>query len=264
MNIISIDVGMRHLAYCIISYTNLKITILKWEIIDLCSSLSNCRCHHTDCERRVHYYKHTQYYCKIHAKKQRYKIPPSKFAPKLIKKLTTVELRQISVINNYTLPKKCRKKDYLTALQLDLSSNYLNVIERLNSKTIDFITYGKRIKSAFNKIQSEFRIDRMLIENQIGPLALRMKMIQGMIIQHFIETNCPYIREISPTNKLREYIPSRKTTYSERKQIGISVMRNLLKTNDGIAVWSEYFEKHVKKDDLSDSFLQGLWYIKNI
>ena len=26
--------------------------------------------------------------------------------------------------------------------------------------------------------------------------------------------------------------------------------------------WIEYFDKHKKKDDLADSYLQGLWYIK--
>ena len=26
--------------------------------------------------------------------------------------------------------------------------------------------------------------------------------------------------------------------------------------------WEEHFNKHKKKDDLADSFLQGLWYIK--
>ena len=25
--------------------------------------------------------------------------------------------------------------------------------------------------------------------------------------------------------------------------------------------WIEHFEKHKKKDDLADSFLQGIWYI---
>ena len=27
--------------------------------------------------------------------------------------------------------------------------------------------------------------------------------------------------------------------------------------------WIEHFNTHKKKDDLADSFLQGLWFIKN-
>jgi hypothetical protein len=102
----------------------------------------------------------------------------------------------------------------------------------------------------------------MIIENQIGPLALRMKMIQGMIMQHFIEINCNIIKEISPTNKLKEFSTKKKTSYSERKKLGIQITRNLLNENNNISEWKVHFEKHNKKDDLADSYLQGLWYIK--
>ena len=27
--------------------------------------------------------------------------------------------------------------------------------------------------------------------------------------------------------------------------------------------WKSHFEDHKKKDDLADSFLQGIWYIEN-
>ena len=62
-------------------------------------------------------------------------------------------------------------------------------------------------------------IDVVLIENQIGKIAIRMKSLQGMIAQYFIQKNIPTIEFISSKNKL--YFIKYKTTYKERKQLGI-------------------------------------------
>ena len=58
----------------------------------------------------------------------------------------------------------------------------------------------------------------VLIENQIGPIALRMKTLQGMIMQHFIERGIPLIEEISATNKLKEFseIPAKTNLFETR------------------------------------------------
>ena len=108
-------------------------------------------------------------------------------------------------------------------------------------------------------------IDRVLVENQIGPLALRMKTLQGMVMQHFIEIGCECVEEISASNKLKDFIPpNKKTKYIERKRLGIKVTTTLLNDNNSIHSWLEHFLNHKKKDDLADSFLQGLWYIRHI
>ena len=51
--------------------------------------------------------------------------------------------------------------------------------------TIDLITIGKNIKKEFDKIDLS-EIDVVIIENQISPIASRMKNIQGMLEQYFI------------------------------------------------------------------------------
>ena len=56
---------------------------------------------------------------------------------------------------------------------------------------------------------------------------------------------------------------NKKTTYSERKKLGINVTEQILIENN-FHDQKSYFNQHKKKDDLADSFLQGLWYIKNI
>ena len=81
-------------------------------------------------------------------------------------------------------------------------------------------------------------------------------------MQHFIEKKCPIIEEISAANKLKDYLTKKKTKYSERKKLGIQVTQGILQENPNLDDWLPIFLDHKKKDDLADSFLQGIWYIK--
>ena len=137
----------------------------------------------------------------------------------------------------------------------------------------------------FNKLfKEEDIIDHVIIENQISPIANRMKTIQGMLVQYFIMSDIQVenIEFISAANKLKEYDVKDKdtkekskekdkdkpkmkntTTYSERKKLGISRCLEMLHSEYYFNNMLEYFNKHKKQDDLSDSFLQGIWFIKN-
>ncbi len=124
------------------------------------------------------------------------------------------------------------------------------------------VDFGINLKKKFNEVFKNDEINLVLIENQIGPLALRMKVLQGMIMQHFIEIGVTNIKEISASNKLKEFI-SKKTTYSERKKLSIAFTKDILFKTINIHNWSDHFHKHKKKDDLADAFLQFRWYLKH-
>ena len=106
--------------------------------------------------------------------------------------------------------------------------------------------------------------DYVIIENQISPIANRMKTIQGMIAQYFIMTGtCQNIEFVSSVNKLKDIETTDKSvkmTYSERKKLGISTCLAIIKDTESYSEWSNYFMSHKKKDDLADSFLQGRWF----
>ena len=106
----------------------------------------------------------------------------------------------------------------------------------------------------------KYKIDIVLIENQISPIANKMKTIQGMLAQYFIMNNVNIIDFVSSSNKLKDFTEG-KTTYNERKKLGIKIMKEQL-LNKRIDL-RKIFDKHKKKDDLADSYLQGLWYINN-
>jgi len=269
MKIISIDVGMKHLAYCILDYDKSKneYAVLEWNVMDLCKSKITQKCNgimknKQPCKRTPSFYKNDCYFCKSHAKKEKFIIPTKDFNKTKILKMKIKELKKICLEKKFNIPKKAKKQDFIDFLEKDLTDNYFDLIKKIDSRTIDIVTYGIRIKEEFNKLLEKYTIDCVLIENQIGPLALRMKMLQGMIIQHFIENNCTNIKEISPANKLKDFT-NKKTTYKERKQLSIQVTKDLIVNTHCLNKWDEHFNTHKKKDDLADSFLQALWYIKN-
>ena len=102
--------------------------------------------------------------------------------------------------------------------------------------------------------------DKILIENQISPIANRMKTVQGMLAQFFIMKGVEDIVFVSAANKLKLFMGKDKTTYNERKKIGIEITKNILNADKNISD-VEQISNSNKKDDLADCFLQGLWYI---
>ena len=143
-------------------------------------------------------------------------------------------------------------------------------ITKVNAGKVDLVTIGKNIQHKFDEIFVD-HLDIIIIENQIGPLANKMKTIQGMLAQYFImKNNLIQIEFISACNKLKDFIKesnindnSKKLDYKERKQLGIKTCLELVNSDFKYAAWNTFFIKHKKKDDLSDCFLQGIWYIKN-
>ena len=104
-------------------------------------------------------------------------------------------------------------------------------------------------------------IDLVLIENQISPIANRMKTIQGMIAQYLIMRGVNNIVFYSATNKLKTFIGGHKTTYDERKQLSVSYTIQILTKTIELNDWLSFFSSHKKQDDLADSFLQGVSYL---
>ena len=270
MKLLSIDVGMKCLAYCILSINDTEYKIEKWGILDLCNEKRYKCCgknkkRKQPCEKNSKYHKNSQYFCKIHAKMQNYKIPTNELKQSYIKKAKVDTLKHIC--KKYDMiedidKKKIKKSEYQNLIYKDLEDNYLSFVQTVKTSSINLVTYGQRLKIGFEELLKDINIDRVIVENQIGPLALRMKTLQGMIMQHFIEKGCPIIEEISAANKLKDYITKKKTKYAERKKLSISVTKNILEENTNLQNWIIIFLEHKKKDDLADSFLQGLWYFK--
>ena len=268
MKILSIDVGMKNLAVCIIE-TSLpgEHSILYWEVLNLCDTeIYKCKetlNNKTICNKTAKYHKESKYYCKLHAKKQNFKIPTNDLNMKKLKKKKIRDIKNIANKYDLSFNKKDKKDELINNIILDLSNNYLNFVERVMARDYTLIDYGKGIKKIFDNTFLDMNIEYVLIENQIGPLALRMKSIQAMLIQYFIDNNINKIECISSSNKLKEFIGNKNTSYKERKKYGIEFTNKILIKNNLLNKWLETFNGHKKKDDLADCYLQARWFIKN-
>lgn len=157
-----------------------------------------------------------------------------------------------------------------------------------NANKANMIDLGKKIYILFESTFTE-KLDEVIIENQIGPSAIRMKSIQGMITMYFIQRGCNVVywnsgnklrfmktkgvsksksnpkaksktkdNEIVETDETIQTVET-KTTYKERKKMSILITECIIK--ERYADYLDLFTKHKKKDDLADCFLQLIDYL---
>jgi hypothetical protein len=278
MKILSIDVGIKNLAFCLFdkSPTAEQFKISKWDVVNL--SEEEClKCSFVEpkvalldknvlCNKPAKFKKDGQCFCVKHSKKQQYQIPTSEHKPSFINKQKIAKLYEIADSYNLKYDAKIKKNDLVILINEHIYKTYFETIESKKANEVDLFNIGVNIKNKFNDLfKDEGKIDYVIIENQIGPLAIRMKTIQGMIVQYFIMSNLnvEHIEFISASNKLKDCHVKDKEKYSDRKKLGIAKCLGVITTDFRFNEHMAYFNSHKKKDDLSDSFLQGLWFINN-
>lgn len=271
MKILSIDVGIKNLAFCLFEkqINSDHFKVINWDIINLSEEETfNCMFIEKNilCNKPAKFKKDNKCYCLKHSKKQQYKIPTSQEKPSFINKQKLTNLYEIANSHNVKYEPKVKKTELLQLIIKHIQDVYFETIESKKANEVILFNIGVNIKNKFNELFiKEEKIDHVIIENQIGPLAIRMKTIQGMILQYFIMSNLnvDHIEFISASNKLKDCDIKDKEKYSDRKKLGIAKCLGILTNDFRFNEHIKYFEKHKKKDDLSDSFLQGLWFINN-
>jgi hypothetical protein len=287
MKVLSIDVGIKNLAFCLFEKTidsqHFKIT--KWDIINISEKEDTINCCFVDknilCNKPAKFKNEDKCYCLKHSKKQQLQIPGCEQKPSFINKQKLQKLYEIADAHNIKYEHKVKKADLVNLINDYINIHYFQNIESKKAADVDLFNIGINIKTKFNKLfENEGQIDYVIIENQISPIATRMKTIQGMIVQYFIMSNLnvSHIEFISAANKLKDFdIKSKtdinnksdintknvKTKYSERKKLGIEKCLEILTKDFKFNERINYFSQHKKKDDLADSFLQGIWFLNN-
>jgi hypothetical protein len=202
-----------------------------------------------------------------------------------LRKSDIIEEIKTAIARDYMEPfDEHRYTSYISGIE-PITTNKPKKVNYMYAHDLDLITYGRNMMKHLDIILSDCNgpIDMMIIENQISTLASRMKTLQGMITQYFIMKQVPQIEFISASCKLKLFMntpishqdsaPEKDdeemsidaSTYADRKKSGIAVCRSLgeisRKHNSEFVKWIPVFEKHKKKDDLADCFLQGLWRV---
>ena len=303
------------MAYCVLSSTqnaDAPITIHDWNVLSMIEeaapAIFPCNCMIAGknkkvepkmCNKAAKYSKFDQYFCDRHAKiYKQYVIPTKKHSSAFIKKHKVPDL--VALCNTHMLllnrdPKTLKKEqliEILSGFYKQVCFDPIVALKSKNANEIDLIHIGKSIKRLFDQLPDIDTITHVLIENQISPIANRMKTIQGMLAQYFIMKNDNiHIDFVSSSHKLNQFkqipalrehtntksmtdghddnveepsaVESCKTNphYKAHKCDGITYCQEILEKNTTLTQWNSSMNTR-KKDDLADAFLQGMWYFK--
>ena len=297
MRIVSWDVGIKHLAYCLIEYLD-EIKILEWGNINLledenlkCYGFINSENRNTNCDRnpKFEYINGSDkyYFCSLH-KNQIEKIDKNNIDIQNYKGDITCEViksnknicgkcTKFKIINKNNTIHSCK----LHCKQFTNKNNILKKISKPNaSKAPIEIIKMKLITSLDNKINNFKDVEYVLIENQPSMKNPKMKsvaetlyswfMIRGIIDKKL--KNLSNIFYLSPSNKLKiddkdlnkeiDALKDKSKKYKFTKQSAIIYTNKILNLNNE-KKWIDFLNTQNKKDDLCDSYLQGLYFINN-
>lgn len=322
MKLISFDIGIKNMAYCVFTIENQKIRISDWGIINMLmeeNTLANV-CPPCNimipgktkkqapraCGKKSIFTSPTCdfYFCTLHSKKSAdFIFPQKEFSRSFIKKLKMDNLqKKYSELfqkkeNREDLGKKgedlgedlgdsqdssnpsnsspkMKKQEYIDAISNYYETKCFRKIESpkpvKRANDMDLITIGRIMKRKLDEIPSMKGATHIIMENQISPLASRMKTVQGMLTQYFIHLcdDSTAIEYVSSANKLKGFQldETAENSYKQHKKDSIVICEKFLRMNfleEGGEDWGEKMAKSSKKDDLADSFLQGIWYLKH-
>ena len=269
MKYLSWDVGIRNLAYCLMEKDNSgDIKILGWDVIDLIGEIPEIiqKCEGTikkgnPCTRNAKWKTEVGVYCNSHT-------------PKDIESISLTPPKVCSQMVGKNKEKACQRKVFY-------QSNDKDYYCKVHGKKIVGLNIIKNVLSNFELCQMIIQkieaipelmdVDEVVIENQPTLKNPRMKTIQVMLFSQFVMRNqnnrIKNVSYISATNKLKEAyqkvdlsnikMPVNKK--AQRKKLGIIYTKELLQNQPEQL---NILNNHNKKDDLCDSYLQGLYYIE--
>jgi|694.fasta_scaffold17692_1 hypothetical protein len=232
MRIASFDIGIKHLAFCILDIdANNSHSIYKWNVINVLEDSQN--------------------FCEMINNKE--------------KKCEKVA----SIIANgkYCCDKKtCIKSfDLLYPISQHPRSQLKKSKPVIKEPLFSLCTSIKRVLD--NYIDDIKSCDIVVLENQPVLKNPTMKSVQMFIYSHCLINGAKNIALFNANKKLDIYdgpeIDSKgKSGYTLRKYLSVEYTRFFLKRDNSL--WIDYFEKNKKMDDLADCYLQGLTYHKSM
>ena len=226
MKILSFDVGIKNLAYCLLDSDG--DTIEDWGILNISvDPVCEHQMKHRSCDKSAKkMIKETGFkLCPGHCKIKEYKDLPMRNVPKLDNPMLSLG-KQI-------------------VLKLDEKVNFLNV-------------------------------DTVCIENQPALKNPTMKSVQMILYTYFLVNGIASdklisdIQMINARNKLKVYTGPKvecdiTDRYKQNKFLAIKYCDYMIKDNSAIdSKYHKLYDDSKKKDDLSDAYLQGIYYLNKV
>ncbi len=253
MKLISVDIGIRNLAICVLEGTSRKdVNIVHWNVIDVLgekNGVDRPLCFH--CSKAGMWYQGEKYACTRHCPKARV---PTKTS---VSKKKIDELRKEATdLGISPLPSK--KPELVNAIYDKLKqAGWIKFNGGSAVKHSPVLDLSADIARSLDSRLSWWEgANLVVVENQKDR---RMFAVQAMVHMYFT-TKGIRVKGVSAIHKLNNILTIEDATgsYRGRKKTGIVHCEKLMPDCQ-----RAFFKTHKKKDDLADSFLQGLWFLEH-
>lgn len=289
MRILSFDVGIKNLAYCLINKNEVDFKVEDWGIINLDDERKKCtfilKNKKPCCKNALYSYmkdENKEYFCKKH--KSTYDVPTVKThdcsnnekCSHKNKNDIVCNKKAKSIIEGTTIPLcSAHIKTEINSILKDMGPKKMS---NQNCNKIPLQILSTKLFSTLDMKKNFLEVDEVLIENQPTLINPTMKTISTFLYSYFClrgivekkdtRSNIHTVNFFSPSNKLKvnkqhsENILKKGENHTEvydiTKELGEFYCKALIKED---VDKFNFLNSQVKKDDLCDSFLQGFFYL---
>jgi hypothetical protein len=244
MKILSWDVGIYNLSYCILEKNENNIKILDWDIVNLVDNEEMKKNRGLVFENIPR---------KLHEKPQLLDVDivvienqPSLKNPQM--KSIQMILYSYFLILGKIIGNGEASNTYIDKIDFCSASNKLKIYDGPE------IIFEEKVKKEPKKKVSK----KNKSEEIILPENINLSLENNPIVEPEKQLEIVDIVEIIEKKK-----KGNTMKYADKKKLAIEHAKYFVAKYESDSKYLEFFNKHKKKDDLADSFLQGLYYFKN-
>lgn len=281
MSICAFDIGIKNLAFCIMTQNDKNIEIKKWELVNIHVAKYTCigklrgggicgKPAKLSCKRNPQLL-----YCKCHHKQ--YVSLTCHIA---------IESKQSQCCYESASHKTCKKKSdksieskvycdkHLEQMKKAFErNNKLTKIQGTSCMHASLFELGRIMYTTLDKYPEILLVDKIVIENQPSLKNPTMKSIEMMLFSYFIHRNYPNVKFVSPSGKLRineiltqkvlSHCGAGTEKYDTTKELSIKYCSRII--NDQTTTKKEELMEKLKaspkQDDLCDAFLHAYYHL---
>jgi hypothetical protein len=276
--ILSFDVGIKNLAFCLLTKNaNDTVTVKDWNIINLVDDRDLCVYElrtKNKCGKIARFTSGSKTLCKAHS---------TKFIP---------EIDKLEEGNNFICNHLKCKNHASVVIQDNTDWSFCDRHEKDTKKILTPFKPKKlqgqncsqqpiqelatKLFTKLDSFKSFLDVEEVLIENQPSLKNPNMKTIATLLYSYFVfrgiidkdktKSILSNVKFISPSNKLKVMknvtdeklgaAKDKKEEYEITKGLGLIYCQTLINDNE-----KKYLDAHSKKDDLCDAYLQGFRYL---